>query len=321
LNNESKKLRVYFLGAGTIAAPVLAALVKAPEVNLVGAGTQIDRPAGRNRVMTPTPVGIWAAANGIAIDKVPSVNAPEFLEKLAALQPQIILVISFGQLLKRDLLHLPGATCVNIHASLLPSYRGASPITASILHRDETTGVSFMQMEEGLDTGPVYCQLEYPLQGNETTDWLELQLGELAANETVSVLQRIVNGELRPVAQDQGRVTMTRKITKHHGEIDWHLPACQLEAMTRAFHPWPGAVFSLAAIGKDLHIRVVEARVLSGFHGRPGEVLLADKRGWVIACGEHALELLRVVPQGRKEMTGIEFLRGCRIEAGAMLAT
>jgi len=314
------KVKVYFLGAGAIAVPVLAALAVSPEVALTGVGTQIDRPAGRNRMMTPTPVGLWAAEHQVAVDKILSVNAPEFLARLAGLAPQVILVISFGQILKKELLHLPGAVCVNIHASLLPRYRGASPIAASILSRDEATGVSFMQMDEGLDSGPVYCQLEYPLQRNETVDWLEYQLGELAADEVVSVLRRVAAGTLLPQPQDPALVTMTRKITKQQGEIDWRKPACQLEAMTRAFHPWPGAVFSLAPLGKDCHIRVVSARVLSGFKGRPGEVLLADKRGWVVACGEYALELLRVVPQGRKEMTGTEFLRGCRVETGAMLA-
>lgn len=316
---SSDKIRVYFLGSGAIATPVLAALHQSPEIELVGVGTQVDRPAGRHRTLTPTPVGAWAATQQLPIDKIPSVNCPEFLARLKALEAQVILVVSFGQILKRDLLQLPGAVCVNVHASLLPLYRGASPITAAILNRDPATGVSFMRMDAGLDTGPVYCEFDYPLQGNEAVDWLEYQLGELAAEETPGVLRRVVSGELTAVPQDESAATLTKKIHKHHGEIDWHRSAWDLEAMTRAFHPWPGAVFNLSGIGRDLHVRVESARVLPESSGRPGEVLQADKHGWIIACGGGALELLRVVPQGRKEMTGSEFLRGCRIETGVIL--
>jgi len=313
------KVRVYFLGAGEIAVPVLAALTVNPHIELVGAGTQVDRPAGRNRRLTPTPVGEWAESNSYFIDKIESVNAGVFIDKLRSLRPQIILVISFGQLLKQEILHLDGAVCVNIHASLLPLYRGASPINAAILHRRDVTGITFMKMAEGLDTGDIFCAFDYPLDGTEDAESLETALGRLAAEKTPEVLCRIVQGELPAVPQQEAEATLTRKIRKEYGIIEWHNDADDIEAIIRAYHPWPGASFSLENAGKNLKLRVTAARIVKDMSGRPGEVLRADKKQWIIACGAGALEILKVVPEGKKEMGGADFLRGCRIVVGTVL--
>ena len=314
-----EKLRVYFLGAGAIAVPVLEALQSSPLVELVGAGTQIDRPAGRNRRLTPTPVGEWAAAQNCPIDKVVSVNAPEFIAQLKALRPDIILVISFGQLLKKEILYLDGAVCVNIHASLLPRYRGASPITSAILQREKVTGITFMKMAEGLDTGDIFCACEYRLNGTENALFLETALGHLAAAQTPEVLVQIAAGRLTAMPQGAASVSLTHKIRKEHGLIDWHKTAGEIEAMVRGYYPWPGACFSLEHAGKNLNLRITAAGMVPDLSGHPGEVLRADKKQWLVACGDGALELLRVVPEGKKEMGGADFLRGCRIAAGTVL--
>ncbi|MDD3118893.1 MAG: methionyl-tRNA formyltransferase [Victivallales bacterium] len=314
-----EKLRVYFLGAGAIAVPVLEALSACPAIDLVGTGTQVDRPAGRHRRLTPTPVGEWAAAHHHPIDKIPSVNAPEFIAHLKALRPDIILVISFGQLLKKEILYLDGAVCVNIHASLLPRYRGASPIAAAIIDQEEVTGITFMKMAEGLDTGAIYRRYEYRLDGTENAMRLEHILGRLAAHRTPEVLAEIAAGTLPAMPQCPTAAKLTHKLHKEHGLIDWHKTAGEIDAMVRGYYPWPGACFHLEHGGRNLTLRLTAAGVVPEMTGRPGEVLRADKRQWIVACGDGALELSQVVPEGKKEMSGADFLRGCRIAVGTIL--
>lgn len=313
------KIKVYFLGSGTIAVPVIERLHNSSVISLVGAGTQTDRPAGRNRQPSPTPVGQWTDDKRLHIDKIDNVNTPSFVEKLKSLQTEIVLVISFGQIIRKTLLELPGTTWVNIHASLLPQYRGASPIVSSIINRDECTGLTYIHMDEGLDTGPVYCRHRFPLNGTEKADQLEDRLGELSAQTVEKTIAGIVDGSLRPEAQDHSIATLSRKIKKSDGMVDWNKTASEIEAMVRAYHPWPGAVFKIASAGKETSIRISSARMRPDIHGRPGEVVTADKHTWIIGCGQGALEIERLVPQGKKEMSGAEFLRGVRLEKGIMI--
>lgn len=315
----SKKVKVYFLGSGKIAVPVLNRLVWSDRIELLGIGTQLDRPAGRNKKLHPTPVGEFAHASGLQADKIPSVNVEDYLDYLRWLAPDFIVVVSFGQILKQPLLELPGISCVNVHASLLPRYRGASPIAAAIVNHDVSTGVCFMEMDKGLDTGRVYCTFEYPLSGNERADWLEEALGRLAADKIVGVLEGIVKEKNAPVPQDNELATVTKKIHKGDGIINWNLPAADIESRIRGYYPWPGAAFSLMAHNRRITVRVTSASVHALMSGKPGEVLQADKKGWIVACGMNALELLTVVPQDKKEMRGIDFLNGCHLDKGIIV--
>ncbi len=308
----SEKLRIYFMGAGPIAVPVLRKLAAAGEIELVGVSTQPDRPAGRGGRTTPTPVGAAAEELGLAVDKVQSVNTPEFLEHLNALRPDMILVISFGQLLRDGVLNLPRYGCINVHASLLPKYRGASPIVSAILNQDDRTGVAFMAMERGLDTGAVFYTEPVGLVRTERADRLELLMGEVAAAAAVPVLCKIASGELRAVPQNHAQATFCTKIRKSDGKIDWRKSAMAIEAMSRAYSPWPGAYFDLQLPDRSIPLTVVTARVLPERCGHPGEVLQCDKRGWVIGCGQGALELLTVSAPGKREMTSTAFLNGLR---------
>lgn len=314
-----KKVKVYFLGSGKIAVPVLNRLVWSDRIELLGIGTQLDRPAGRNKKLHPTPVGEFAHASGLQADKIPSVNVEDYLDYLKWLAPDFIVVVSFGQILKQPLLELPRISCVNVHASLLPRYRGASPIAAAIVNHDISTGVCFMQMDRGLDTGRVYCSFEHPLSGNERADWLEEALGRLAADKIVGVLEGIVKEKNAPVPQDNEFATVTKKIHKGDGVINWNLPAADIESRIRGYYPWPGAAFSLMAHNRRITVRVTSASVHALLSGKPGEVLQADKKGWIVACGTNALELLTVVPQDKKEMRGIDFLNGCHLDKGIIV--
>lgn len=313
-----KSLKVYFLGAGMISVPVLQTVFDSDEIELVGIGTQPDRLAGRKKELVPTPVGKWAIEKGVEIDKPESVNSQEFLEKLHKLKPDFILVISFGQLLKEEILNLPQISCVNIHASLLPQFRGASPIIAALLNQCKKTGISFMKMDKGLDTGPVYKMFEHTISSTERCDELEMNLGQLGANNVVSVLKGIANGEIKETPQDDSKSTYTGKVRKSDGVIDWSISAPELVAKVKAYYPWPGATFRYEKKKGTVVIRITEAETVD-MNGRPGEILVADKKDWIIACGELAIRINKIVPQGKSEMSGADFLRGCQIPTGTIL--
>lgn len=311
------KIRVYFLGSGKIAVPILKDLVASEIFELVGIGTQVDHPAGRKKHLHPTPVGEYAANAGLKVDKIPSVNSAEFLDYCSSLKPDFVLVVSFGQILKQPLLDLPPHGCVNIHASLLPLYRGASPIVASIINRDKTTGVTFMKMDKGLDTGKIYRKFELPLNGSERADHLEITLGELAATHLADTLYGVFHDTISGKSQDDSQATLTKKIKKEDGHINWMDSATCIEAKVRGYYPWPGAIFNLNNNGHETSMHITEAVSLDCPDVRPGEILEADKKGWVIACGYGALKLEKVIPQGKKEMSGAAFINGHHLQKGA----
>lgn len=315
-----KKINIYFLGSGDIAVPVLEKLLHSQSINICGIGTQIDRKGGRKRQLISTPIGNYANNNNLEIDKIPSVNSDDFISKLIGYNLDFIIVVSFGQLLKQTILNLPKIACLNVHASLLPLYRGASPIAACIANGDNKTGACFMKMDKGLDTGPVYETVEYPLNHTEYADNLEIKLGELSAEKIEKVLLKIKDGELRENSQDNIQASKVGKITKQDGILNWQEDAIDIERKIRAYFPWPGISFQLKTIKRQPRIRIVSATVIEGKTGQAGEVLEADKHSWVIACGNNALKLNKIVPEGKKEMTGAEFLRGCqKIQKGTIL--
>ena len=313
------KISIYFMGAGKIAVPVLKALAGADNIDLLGIGTQVDQRAGRGKTPRPTPVGQFAAENKLEADKIESVKDPLFMDKMRSLNLDFIVVVSFGQILRQELLDIPGCCCLNVHASILPEYRGASPISAAILNGDADSGIAFMKMDKGLDTGDVYKILKMPLQGNEYADSLENELGDLAAENIVEALEQIKSGQLSPRKQDEQQATLTSKVKKNDGEIDWNLPAEKIEAMVRAYHPWPGAYFTLQGKKGQIKLNIIEARCVKDISGGAGEVLQADKKALLIACGKGALEILKLIPQGKKEMSGPAFLNGHRLSAGTKI--
>ncbi len=308
--NITNKSRVYYLGSGDIAVAPLQKLHNSQIIDLVGVATQEDRPAGRKRQLMPTPVGAWAAEQGIAIDKPASVNSPEFISKLKSLDIDILFVLSFGQILKKEILDLPKIAPVNLHGSLLPLYRGASPIAATLLNQDKITGITFMRMDEGLDTGPEYCNFEYQIQ-NERADELESVLAGLSAEYIEEVLAKIAKNELPPIPQDDQNATYAGKIKKSDGVIDWSMPAEKIVAKIRAYHPWPGASFTYETPKRPIKITVTEAEALHcDTDLPPGTKIKANKNGWEIATGTGALSIKRLKPEGKGEMTAAEFVRG-----------
>ena len=304
-----------FLGSGPIAVPILRALAAAPGIELAAVVSQPDRPAGRKRIPTPTPLAAAALDLGLDPVRVPDVNAPEFLEFLRKKAPEMLCVVSFGQILKNAVLTAPPAGCVNVHASLLPAYRGASPIAQAIRNRDARTGVCFMAMERGLDSGGVYRMLTLDLTGAEYADALELKLGELAAGRAAETLADIAAGKLAAVPQDASRVTVCRKIAKTDGAVDWNLSAAEIEAMIRAYFPWPGAsaVCRLPG-GRTAAVTLCAGRIAAGCDLAPGRCAAVPGR-LIVGCGAgSALEILELLPAGGKRMTAAAFRNGLRGE-------
>ena len=319
--NQPPRVRVYYLASGALGIPALAVLANSEKVELCGVGTQPDRPAGRRRQLQPTPVAAHADAVGIPCQRVPNVNDDAFLNGLDDLRPDVVVVASFGQLLKARLIDLAPHGCLNLHASLLPRHRGASPLQAAILAGDAETGISFMRIDAGLDTGPVYDQARTRLQPTETAGELETRLAELGATQLVQVLGRIVTGELTAIAQATEGVTMARKIRKRDGRIDWSLSAEEIARRIRAYNPWPRTDTTLPAGRRGasrLQITAAEPTEPT-LPGTPGTVVTVAKNEWVVACGKGALRILRVVPEGKAEMSATDFLRGARIAPGARL--
>ncbi len=313
------KIKLYFLGSGEIAVPVLDRIYRSDRFELLGVCTQRDRPAGRSKALLPTPVGVWAQKNNVDADKPLSVNDSVFISKVKELAPDIILVISFGQILKETFLEIPKISCVNVHASLLPKYRGASPITSAILNADSEAGVCFMKMEKGLDNGAVYKEVKMSLHGDEYADELELNLGKLAAENTEETIYDIFSGKIYPKKQDHSRASYVGKIKKNDGFIDWNMSAMEIERKIRAFYPWPGAYFNINTSKGLKKINITAGEVINDLTGRAGEVIKSDKTGWIISCGSGALKIARLIPEGKKEMAGEDFLLGTRIEAGSFV--
>ena len=294
------------MGTPEFAVPSLEALIDTQTV--VGVVTQPDRPAGRGRTVRPSPIKVAAEAAGLPIYQPPSLREREAAEPLHAWAPEVIVVAAFGQILRPHVLDLPPCGCLNVHASLLPRWRGASPIQHAILAGDEETGVSLMQMDAGLDTGPVYAQETVPIRPDETAQTLHDRLAELGAQMLRTHLDAILAGELAARPQDEEASTYAPMIKKEDGRIDWTASAVQLERHVRAMTPWPSAFTMWDGTRlKILAARAVEAGEVPA--GEPGQVT-GDQESIVVVAGEGGLQLLEVQLSGREAMAAAAFVRG-----------
>jgi len=298
----SDSLRLVFAGTPPFAVPALKALVRSPH-QVVGTLTRPDKPAGRGRQMTENAVKSAARELGIPVLQPERPRTPQDLRALCAQAPDAMIVAAYGLLLPSALLDWPRLGCINIHASLLPRWRGAAPIQRALLAGDEQTGVSIMQMEPTLDTGPVFLRKTAAVDPAETSLTLHEKLAELGAQAIVEAIDGIAAGRL--TAQPQaGPATYARRIEKTEARIDWSQPAAQVERHVRAFNPWPIAETSL----HDQTLRVWAAHAQPTAHeARPGTVL-ASTAALVIACGEGALALDIVQLPGRRPLPVREFL-------------
>jgi methionyl-tRNA formyltransferase len=303
-------VKIVFMGSPQFALPSLDRLVSTPRFLVERVVTQPDRPKGRGKKLTPTAVKAYAVDRGIPVVTMTKLDYPAVVDDLRRLEPDFVVVASFGIILRRDLLDLPVSGCVNLHASLLPTYRGMSPIQAAILAGDATTGCTTMLMDEGIDTGAVLLTDTIPVEPRDTAGTLESKLAALGAPLVVKTLEGLLDGSVRPNPQDEARATYTRRIRKEHGLIDWARSAEEIERQVRAMLPWPTAYTSYS--GK--RIIVLEAGVIAGALGQAGIVLSVSPL--VVAAGRGALEIRRVKVEGKNEMTAKSFLAGHPVRSG-----
>ena len=296
-------MRVVFMGSPEFSIPTLNELAR--RYQIIGVVTQPDRPAGRGRRQSASAVKRFAIQSGLNIVEPVSLRAAQSIEQLASLTPDLIVVAAFGQILPQAILELPPHGCLNVHASLLPRWRGASPVQAAILHGDPETGVSIMRMDAGLDTGPIVAQRTTPIDAGETGGTLSTRLAQLGAELLVEVLPAYLAGEIAPAPQDESQATHAPRIKKDDGLIDLKLPAAQLARQIRAFEPSPGSY--LQWNGRRLLVRAARAAAIG--QAAPGQVFEMDRRP-AIGTGDGALVLERVQPEGKRSMDGQSFLQG-----------
>jgi methionyl-tRNA formyltransferase len=304
-------LRVVFAGTPSFASAALDAVVAAGH-NVVRVLSQPDRPAGRGMRLTPSAVALAAERHGLQVLKPESLKRGDTNDLLRAAKPEVMVVAAYGLILPEAVLEIPALGCLNIHASLLPRWRGAAPIQRALLAGDAITGISIMQMDKGLDTGPVLLERKVAIAAGETTGTLTHTLAALGAALIVEALANLAT--LVPRAQDEVRATYAAKIAKAEARIDWALPAAAIDRQVRAFNPLPGAETRFA--GESLKIWHTEA---AEGRGRPGEVVQADAGRLVVACGEGALALSIVQRPGGKRVSAAEFLHGARMSRGTLL--
>ena len=310
-------MRVIFMGSPEFAVPHLEYLIL-NQYPGAAVYTQPDKPAGRGRSLVSTPVKKAAVAWKLPVMQPASLKEAEAVAQLADFHPDIIVVAAFGQILPQSVLDIPSHGCINLHPSLLPRFRGASPVASAILAGDEFTGVSLMLMDSGLDTGPILARAQIPISAQDTTGSLTAKLSLIAAQLLLEVLPCWLRGELTPQPQNEAEATCSVPISKQEGEIDWHLPAIDIWRRVRAFHPWPGCFTTWQ--GRQL--KIIEAVPLSGKGTLDiGQVVAMEgtKAAFGIGTGSGILGVLKLQMEGKRAMSVADFLKGQRQFIGAIV--
>lgn len=289
-------MRIIFAGTPEFAAQHLQALLDAGR-EIIAVYTQPDRPAGRGQKLMPSPVKQLALQHDIAVYQPQTLRDPAAQAELAALKPDLMVVVAYGLILPQVVLDTPRLGCINSHASLLPRWRGAAPIQRAIEAGDASSGVTVMQMEAGLDTGPMLLKVTTTITADDTGGSLHDRLAELGSRAVVEAVGKLAAGELKGEVQDDSLATYAHKLNKDEARLDWNRPAVELERLVRAFNPWPICHSTLN--GEALKVHAAEP---GEGRGAPGTVLAADKTGLTIACGDGALRLTRLQLPGGKPL-------------------
>ncbi len=290
-------MRIVFAGTPEFAAEHLKALLDSP-YEIVAVYTQPDRPAGRGQKLMPSAVKALAVAHGIPVLQPQTLRNAEAQAELAALQPDLMVVVAYGLILPQAVLDIPRLGCINSHASLLPRWRGAAPIQRAVEAGDTESGVTVMRMEAGLDTGPMLLKVATPISAEDTGGSLHDRLAQMGPPAVVQAIAGLADGSLQGEVQNDALATYAHKLNKDEARLDWRRPAVELERLIRAFNPWPVCHSTLD--GES--VKVLAANVAAG-KGEPGEILSASKDGLVVACGDQALSLTRLQLPGGKALS------------------
>ncbi|MEZ7493460.1 methionyl-tRNA formyltransferase [Pseudoalteromonas distincta] len=300
----TQPLRIIFAGTPDFAARHLQALIQS-EHQIVGVYSQPDRPAGRGKKLKASEVKELALEHNLPVFQPQSLKNDEALAELTSLNADIIIVVAYGLILPKAILEAPRLGCLNVHGSILPRWRGAAPIQRAIWAGDEQTGVTIMQMDEGLDTGDMLHISRCPISTTETSASLYTKLAELGPDALIETINKLANGEITPEPQNDELANYAKKLSKEEANIDWSLSALQIERNIRSFNPWPMCFTQMG--GQTVKIHQAQVMLQSG---DPGQILSSDKNGVVVACGEHALCITQLQPQGKKPMAINDFLNG-----------
>lgn len=300
----TQPLRIIFAGTPDFAARHLQALIQS-EHQIVGVYSQPDRPAGRGKKLKASEVKELALEHNLPVFQPQSLKNDEALAELTSLNADIMIVVAYGLILPKAILEAPRLGCLNVHGSILPRWRGAAPIQRAIWAGDEQTGVTIMQMDEGLDTGDMLHISRCPISTTETSASLYTKLAELGPDALIETINKLANGEITPEPQNDELANYAKKLSKEEADIDWSMSALQIERNIRSFNPWPMCFTQMG--GQTVKIHQAQVMLQSGV---PGQILSSDKSGVVVACGEHALCITQLQPQGKKPMAINDFLNG-----------
>ncbi|MDD5342691.1 MAG: methionyl-tRNA formyltransferase [Patescibacteria group bacterium] len=297
--------RIIFFGTPEIAVPFLVALVKS-KFNIIAVVTQPDRPAGRNNVLTPSPVKSIALSHRLPVLQFSTLKSVEVFNSLKSLKPDLFIVMAFGLLFPQKILDLTPLGCLNIHPSLLPKYRGASPIQSQILSGEKLSGLTIMKMDAGLDSGPVLEIMEFPLDNFETSITLTQKITKLGPDFLIETLKNYLDGKIIARPQDKSQATITKIIEKADGRIDWSKPVEEIERQIRAYQPWPGSY----TFWDNLKIEIIKASVADiPTTEKSGTVIQKDADVY-IATGKNILRIEELKPASKKTMAVVDFVRG-----------
>lgn len=311
-------MKIIFAGTPEFAASSLSAILEHGH-EVVAVYTQPDRPAGRGKKILKSPVKLIAEAHNIPVEQPVSLKETGSQQQLASYHADLMIVAAYGLLLPSEVLSTPRLGCVNIHASLLPRWRGAAPIQRAIEAGDRETGITLMQMDEGLDTGPMLYTLATPIDDTDTGGSLHDRLADLGASAILAFLDPQQRADMQPTPQDDAQANYARKLSKAEAELNWHKTASELARQIRAFNPWPVAYCREG----EANIRIFDAQVLTGGYAQPpGTVLAKQREGLDICCGEGALRITRLQLPGAKAMAVADFVNGGKpmLEPGTRLA-
>ncbi|NCC86973.1 MAG: methionyl-tRNA formyltransferase [Clostridia bacterium] len=307
-------MKIVFMGTPEFAVPCIKKIISDGH-DVLGVFTQPDKPKGRGYTLTPPPVKVTALENNIPVYQPSTLKDGEALNILKTLNPQLIIVVAYGKILPKDILDLPQYGCVNIHASVLPKYRGAAPIQWSVINGDKQTGVTSMYMEQGLDTGDMLITETLEIGENETAGELHDRLSILGADVLSQTIIKIKNGELIRRKQDDNLSTYSPMLDKSLCPINWNESAQTIHNKIRGLSPWPVATANF----EDKILKIHSSVLVDGIYSKPGEVILSDNR-LIVCCGDgKCIEILQIQAQGSKRMSAQDFLRGHKIEKGTLL--
>ncbi len=309
-------MRLVYMGSPASSASCLRRLAR-EAWPIVGVVTQPDRPKGRSLALGPPPVKAAAVELGLDVHQPAKASAPEFLDVVRGLGPDLIVVFAYGEILSEGFLSIPAVSTINVHLSLLPKYRGAAPVQWAIANGEPVTGVTVMHIARQMDAGDVILQRAEPIRPDDTGGSLEARLGAMGSELLVEAIGALEAGTAPRVPQEHDQATPAPKLKKEDGLIDWSAPAGAIERRVRAFTPWPVTYTFLPMPGGAKLLRVLEAGVVAGT-GAPGQVA-AGRKSLCVGTGDGLLELRRVQPEGKRAMTGGEFLAGHRLDEGARL--